>query len=190
MIHYHGGGAKPWPQKGTGRARHGSIRSPQWVEGGKVHGPKAPKSHYYMLPLAIRVYGLTHTLTIKYIQDDIHVVDNLDIPTDDPSYMTDLIKARGWGKSTLFVDSTDMFPTNITAATDAVQHLNLMPLYGLNVISMLKHETLVLTESAVDELTKKLIFALNRTDIQERSTLNNQGPKELQLNLEQYRPLV
>ena len=81
-IHYHqiksqfkmyttfsyGGGAKPWQQKGTGRARHGSTRSPQWVDGGKVFGPKAPKSHYYMLPFHTRVYGLTHTLTIKFIQ--------------------------------------------------------------------------------------------------------------------------
>jgi large subunit ribosomal protein L4 len=190
MIHYYGGGAKPWPQKGTGRARHGSTRSPQWVDGGKVFGPKAPKSHYYMLPLHQRVYGLTHTLTIKFIQDDIHIVDNLEIPTDDPQYILDLIKSRGWGKSTLFVDSSDIFPTNITAATDDIQHVNLMPVYGLNVISMLKHETLVLTESALEDLTRKLIFAVNRTDIIKRNAFNKSGPKELQLNLEQYRPLV
>jgi len=190
MIAKYGGGGKPWPQKGTGRARHGSIRSPQWVDGGKVFGPKAPKSHYYMLPRHLRIYGLTHTLTIKYIQDDIHVVDNLDIPTDEPSFLTDLIKTRGWGKSTLFIDTGDFFPTNITSATDDIQHVNLMPVYGLNVISMLKHETLVLTERAVDEITKKLIFALNRTDQDAKIKFNYTGPKEIQLNLEQYRPIV
>jgi len=117
-------------------------------------------------------------------------VDSLDIPTDDPQYIIDLIKSRGWGRSTLFVDTNDIFPTNITAATDSIQHANLMPVYGLNVLSMLKHETLVITERALEDLTKKLIFALNRTDQIERNKFNKEGSKELQLNLEQYRPLV
>jgi len=190
MIHWHGGGGKPWQQKGTGRARHGSTRSPQWKNGGKVFGPKAPKSYYYMLPRALRVFGLTHTLTIKFFQDDIKVVDDLEIPTDDPEFLQELVKQRGWGKSTLFVDTTDYFPTNITAATDEVNHFNLMPVYGLNVYSMLKHETLVLTERAVDDLTRKLIFALNRTDGYERCQFNQTGPVETELKLEQHRPLV
>jgi len=190
MIHWHGGGGKPWQQKGTGRARHGSTRSPQWKNGGKVFGPKAPKSYYYMLPRAMRVFGLTHTLTIKFFQDDIKVVDDLEIPTDDPEFLQELVKQRGWGKSTLFVDTTDYFPTNITAATDEVNHFNLMPVYGLNVYSMLKHETLVLTERAVDDLTRKLIFALNRTDGYERCQFNQTGPVETELKLEQHRPLV
>jgi len=190
MIHWHGGGGKPWPQKGTGRARHGSTRSPQWKNGGKVHGPKAPKSYFYMLPFASRVQGLTHTLTIKFLQDDIKVVDDLEIPTDEPEYLLELVRERGWGKSTLFVDTTDYFPKNITAATEEVNYFNLMPVYGLNVYSMLKHETLVLTERAVDDLTRKLIFALNRTDGYERSKFNVEGPKEKELKLEQYRPLV
>ena len=49
MIYTYGGGRKPWRQKGTGRARQGSRRAPQWINGGKPHGPKGPKSLYYML---------------------------------------------------------------------------------------------------------------------------------------------
>ena len=49
MIYTYGGGAKPWRQKGTGRARQGSRRAPQWINGGKVHGPRGPKPLYYML---------------------------------------------------------------------------------------------------------------------------------------------
>jgi len=191
MIHFYGGGAKPWPQKGMGRARHGSTRSPQWVNGGKAHGPRGPKSMYYMLPFAMRVYGLTNTLTVKFIQDDIHVVKDLEIPTDDPSYIKDLVLSRGWSASTLFVDAGDRFHKNITAATDDIDHINLMPVYGLNVLSMLKHQTLVLTEAAVDDLTRKLIFALNRTDLYKRGQINNYGRKEeLQLQMEKHRPVV
>jgi len=192
MIYWHGGGGKPWPQKGTGRARHGSIRGPQFRHGGKAHGPRGPKSLYYMLPYMLRLYGLTHTLTIKYIQDDIHVVRNLDIPSDDPEYITDLIRSRGWGKSTLIVEAGDRFPRNITAATDEIPHVNLMPVYGLNVLSMLKHHTLVLTEAAVDDLTRKLIFAQNRTDGMERNRLNQRGVVDLQqeIKMEKYRPVV
>jgi len=190
MIYSYGGGAKPWPQKGTGRARQGSRRAPQWINGGKVHGPKGPKSLYYMLPFSMRVYGLTHTLSAKMVQDDIHVVDSLDLPTDDPEYLLELTKERGWSDSVLFVDTDDIFPERITASTEDIPHMNLMPVYGLNVNSMIKHQTLVLTLRAVESLTAKLLYALNRTDGKERATLSKNGPKEMKLKMEKWRPVV
>ena len=126
MIYSYGGGAKPWQQKGTGRARQGSRRAPQWVNGGKVHGPKGPKSLYYMIPYHVRVYGLTHTLSAKMVQDDIHVVDSLEIPTEDPDYLEELVRERGWSNSVLFVDTEDIFPKNITASTEEIPHMNTM----------------------------------------------------------------
>nr|CAI5854961.1 unnamed protein product [Callosobruchus analis] len=99
-----GGGRKPWPQKGLGRARHGSIRSPLFRGGGVIHGPKSPTSHFYMLPFYTRVGGLTSTLSVKLAQDDLHVVDNLEIPTEESSFLEELVKARNWGPSVLFVD--------------------------------------------------------------------------------------
>lgn len=125
-----GGGRKPWPQKGTGRARHGSIRSPLWKGGGKAHGPRGPKPYFYMLPFHIRVAGLTATLSTKFAQDDLHIVDKLEIPTSEPSYIEQLIEERNWGPSVLFVDDYDIMPPNITLATDEIQHVNLMPVYG------------------------------------------------------------
>jgi len=190
MIYQYGGGGKPWPQKGTGRARQGSIRAPQWKDGGKVKGPKGPNSLYYMLPFAMRVNGLTNTLSVKMVQDDVHVVDNLDIPTSDPEYLIELAKERNWSNSVLFVDTEDKFPNEITASTEEIPHMNLMPLYGLNVNSMVKHQTLVLTVRAVENLTAKLLYALNRTDGKERAEINQNGPKELTLKLEKYRPVV
>ncbi|XP_076629421.1 mitochondrial ribosomal protein L4 [Colletes latitarsis] len=159
-----GGGRKPWPQKGMGRARHGSIRSPLWKGGGKAHGPRSPTPHFYMLPFFTRVAGLTSTLSVKLAQDDLYIVPDLEIPTEEPAFIEELIENRNWGPSVLFVDTNDIMPTNITAATDSIDHVNLMPAYGLNVYSMLKHNTLVLTERAARLLEDKLLYQMNRSD--------------------------
>ncbi|KRT79434.1 ribosomal protein, partial [Oryctes borbonicus] len=155
-----GGGKKPFPQKGLGRSRHGSIRSPLWRGGGIIHGPRSPTPHFYMLPFYTRVLGLVSTLSVKFAQDDLHVVNNLELPVDDPKFIEELVKSRNWGPSILFVDISDIMPRNITAATDTIKHVNLMPVYGLNVYSMLKHDTLVLTTEAVDLLEEKLLTHL------------------------------
>lgn len=190
MTYAYGGGAKPWPQKGTGRARQGSRRAPQWIRGGKAFGPRGPKSLYYMLPWHLRVYGLTHTLSTKMIQDDVHVVEDLELPTDDPEYMNELVRSRGWAPSVLLVDTEDTFPSNITAATEDINHINLMPVYGLNVNSMIKHETLVITRRAVEDLTVKLLHALHTTDCADKAGLCLKGPTELTLQMEKYRPVI
>ncbi|CAG0903580.1 unnamed protein product [Darwinula stevensoni] len=157
-----GGGRKPWPQKGTGRARHGSIRSPLWINGGSAHGPRGPESWFYMLPRHMRVNGLTAVLSTKFAQDDLKIVDNLNIPTDDQQYLGDLLESRHWGISALIVDEygaifTDIFPLNIAKAASTRKGVTLMPLYGLNVYSMLKHETLVLTLAALDRLEERIL---------------------------------
>src|ERR1700679_1812781 len=99
-----GGGKKPWPQKGTGRARHGSIRSPLFVAGGKSHGPRGPTTHFYMMPLSARVKGLCCALSVKLAQDDLKIVDSLEIPSTDPKYLQELAEERNWGLSILFID--------------------------------------------------------------------------------------
>lgn len=99
-----GGGRKPWPQKGLGRARHGSIRSPLFKGGGIIHGPHSPRPRFYMLPFYARVNGLTATLSVKLAQDDLHIVENLEIPTEEPQFIEELVKSRNWGPSVLLVD--------------------------------------------------------------------------------------
>lgn len=95
---------KPWPQKGLGKARHGSIRSPLFRGGGVSHGPRNPTTHFYMLPFFTRVQGLTSALSVKLAQGDLHVVRDLEIPTDDSGYIKDLIEKRNWGPSVLIID--------------------------------------------------------------------------------------
>lgn len=159
-----GGGRKPWPQKGLGRARHGSIRSPLWRGGGVVHGPRSPTTHFYMLPFYHRLLGLTSTLSVKLAQDDLHIVSDLNIPSDDEDFVHSLIEERIWGPSVLIVDADDVMPRNITAATEGIAHVHIIPAYGLNVYSMLKFDTLILTVAAVDLIQQKLLHHLHRSD--------------------------
>lgn len=159
-----GGGRKPWPQKGMGRARHGSIRSPLFKGGGRAHGPRSPTSHFYMLPFFTRVLGLTSTLSVKLAQDDLHVINDLEIPTEDPEFIRNLIAERKWGPSVLLIDTDDIVPRNIAIATENIQHVNILPAYGLNVYSMLKYETLAITVRAVKHIEDKILYHLNRND--------------------------
>ncbi|XP_053145168.1 39S ribosomal protein L4, mitochondrial isoform X2 [Hemicordylus capensis] len=152
-----GGGRKPWPQKGTGRARHGSIRSPLWHGGGVAHGPRGPTSYYYMLPMKMRVLGLKVALTVKLGQDNLHIVDSLEMPTSDPQYLMDLARYRHWGESALLVDVNEI-PENIMSAASGLKTITVVPAIGLNVHSMLKYETLVLTLDTISFLEEKLLW--------------------------------
>ncbi|NXT28088.1 RM04 protein, partial [Syrrhaptes paradoxus] len=90
-------------------------------------------------------------------QDDLQIVDSLEIPTADPRYLQDLARFRRWGRSVLIVDVNEI-PENIAAAAAGLKTINLIPALGLNVHSMLKHDTLVLTLDTVDFLEKKLLW--------------------------------
>uniref|UniRef100_A0A8U7P294 Large ribosomal subunit protein uL4m n=1 Tax=Corvus moneduloides TaxID=1196302 RepID=A0A8U7P294_CORMO len=124
-----GGGRKPWRQKGSGRARHGSIRSPLWRGGGIAHGPRGPTSYFYMVPMRVRVLALKVALTVKLMQDDLHVVDTLEVPTSDPRYLLELARVRRWGQSVLMVDVNE-FPENISAAAEGLKSITLIPALG------------------------------------------------------------
>lgn len=153
-----GGGRKPWKQKGSGRARHGSIRSPIWRGGGVSHGPRGPTSYYYMLPMKVRVQGLKVALSSKMAQDLLHVVDSLNVPTPDSQYLLDLIRHKRWGESVLIVDVGDEFPENLLQACVTLKSVNLIPAIGLNVHSLLKHEAVVLTLQTLRFLEEKLLW--------------------------------
>lgn len=153
-----GGGKKPWNQKGSGRARHGSIRSPIWRGGGISHGPRGPTSYYFMLPMKTRVMGLKVALSSKLAQDYFHVFDSLNLPTPDPHYLVDVLKHKCGGDSVLIVSGIDDIPENMLQATAGLKTVNIIPVIGLNVHSMLKHEVLVLTLDAIKFLENKLLW--------------------------------
>lgn len=88
----------------------------------------------------------------------------MEIPTDDPEYIRNLVNERKWGPSVLFVNFEDIVPRNITMATDQIGYYNIMPSYGLNVYSMLKHNTVVLTKSATEHIQDRILYNQNRMD--------------------------
>lgn len=158
-------GPRPWPQKGTGRARHRDKRSPIWIMGGWANPPRGPRTFYYHLDHQTRILGLASTLAVKHAQNDIKIIDTLeDFPSDDPKDLEQFLDNRRWGPSTLIVDVNPVFPRNISLASEGVLHVNLMPVMGLNVFSMLKHETLVLTVAALDSIEEKLTHHMIRLD--------------------------
>jgi len=155
-----GSKAKVWQQKGTGRARHGSKTVHIFLKGGKVHGLREYSSRYFFLNTNLRILGLTSMLSLKFAQDDLAVVDSLSLPSGDPEALRELVAARHWGPSVLFCDVNDIMPENITEATDAIPHYNLLPAYGLNVLSMVRHDTLVMTLDALRHVETKLLEAI------------------------------
>lgn len=149
-----GGGRKPWRQKGSGRARHGSIRSPIWRGGGVVHGPR-PKSYDYAFPKQVRRLGLRSALSVKLAQGDLCVVDSLQLSTHKTKELRSILERNEW-KSVLFVDGGDV-ERNMCLASSNLQAVQCLPSIGLNVYDMLKRQTVVLTVGAVRMLEERLL---------------------------------
>nr|CAB3263976.1 39S ribosomal protein L4, mitochondrial-like [Phallusia mammillata] len=172
------GRKKPWPQKGTGRVRQGSTVPPFWKKGGIAHGPRGPKSLYYNMSAEQLIKALAIALTIKRVQSDLLIVKDIDVPmpndvvaTQEPlhdnaltlkSSLEEILKARSIDRnSILFVHGTDA-PENLNLAVIDKRGWNTMPLVGLNVLSILKHDKLVLHLDILDELEEKLIWNMTR----------------------------
>jgi len=159
---------KPWPQKGLGKARHGSRLAPQWLGGGVAHGPRGPKSYFFMESFYQRILGLRTALTVKFHQNDLHIIDNLDLPTENPQYLEQILNERYWGPSVLFVDDVDNMPYNVTAAATKLKGITLMPTYGLNTYSMLKHNSLVMTTRSLDKIESKILFYMHNNQFRSK----------------------
>ena len=144
-----GGGKKPWRQKGTGHARQGSTRAPQWRHGGIVHAPK-PRDYSYSLNKKVRKLALKSALSDKVLSGDLIVLDELKLETYKTKVVADCLKAIGAGKKALIVlENNDAFAVksiaNIAGAKSA-------QINTINTYDIINADTLVIVKGAVAKL--------------------------------------
>jgi len=148
-----GGGKKPWKQKGTGRARAGSSRSPIWAGGGTIFGPQ-PRSYAYQLPKSARKAALRSVLAARHGEGKLVVVDTLSLSEPKTKQMVECLKGLGVEGSVLVVLASPN--EDMMRASRNLAKVKVLPLLGLNVYDVLKHKTLVITRDALEQLAARL----------------------------------
>jgi large subunit ribosomal protein L4 len=144
---------KPYRQKGTGNARQGSLRAPQFRTGGVVHGPVV-RSHAYSLNKKVRRLGLIHALSAKHAEGKLVVLDAAAAGEGaKTSAMAAKLKALGW-KGALVVDAS--VDEGFARATRNLPKVDVLPAIGANVYDILNHDVLALTRAGVAALTARL----------------------------------
>jgi len=141
--------AKMFRQKGTGRARHGSRKPTIFRGGGKAFGPK-PRSHAIDLPKKVRALALRHALSSKAKADALVVLESCELKETKTKALKSRFDKLGVG-SALIVDGAEVQESFARAARNIPQ-IDVLPVQGINVYDILKHDTLVLTKAALDAL--------------------------------------
>lgn len=144
-----GGGRKPWRQKGTGRARQGSIRAPHWRGGGTVHGPQ-PRSYAQRLPREVRRLAMRSALSDKLADGRLLVIERLAFDAPKTKAFLTLLSSLGIDRSVLFV--SDEFDENAFLSARNLPSVDMLPVMGVDVVSILRHDWLVLTRGAATQL--------------------------------------
>lgn len=148
-----GGGRKPWRQKGTGRARQGSIRSPQWVGGGTVFGP-TPRSYSYKLPKKVRRLALQSVLSQKVLEGKLVVVDELSFAAPSTKEFKSVLNNLKVDAKTLLV----LEGTNANAYFSArnLANVKVIDEGNVNVLDVVNYDTLVITKAALSTVEEAL----------------------------------
>ncbi len=142
-----GGGRKPWRQKGTGRARQGSIRSPQWRGGGIVFGP-TPRSYNIKLNRKVRRLALRSALSQKVVDAELKVIESLSVDTIKTKEFISVLDNLGLNKKTVFVVDASEDVEKAYLSMRNLKKVMLLSVETLNVYDILNSDNLVLTEKA------------------------------------------
>ncbi len=147
-----GSGKKPYRQKGTGRARAGSVTSPIWVGGGTIFGPK-PRDHSYKVPKKIRKAALRSALIKKLTEGKLMVVEAFDISEIKTKRFIEIMEKLGLTKALIIIDEHDR---NLELSARNVRGIKILMAGGLNVFDILKFDTIVITRGALETINKAL----------------------------------
>jgi len=143
-----GGGRKPWRQKGTGRARQGSTRSPQWTGGGVVFAPK-PRDFSFKLNKKLKRLALKSVLTDKVKQGNLVVLESLDLPEMKTKAMVNVCSSLELGKALIVMDGSN---TNVMMSARNIPTIKTAGVNTINVYDILNHESLVVTKAAIEKM--------------------------------------
>src|SRR4051794_9087041 len=158
-----GSGKKLWKQKGTGRARMGSIRSPLWRHGGTTHGPE-PRSYAYHLPKKMQIGALRSALSAKLRDGELKVIREFNVPDHKTKNMVSALRALEINRKVLLVDvlapATDGqqadLARNVVLSARNIEGAKLVPTRDVNVYDLLNHKHVLLTEAAARKLSEAL----------------------------------
>jgi large subunit ribosomal protein L4 len=148
-----GGGHKPWRQKGTGRARVGSNRSPLWRGGGVVFGPK-PRSYAYKVPKKVRRLALKMALSSKLANGQLLILDQYPFEAPKTKEFVKVLENLQVGKALFITAGEDEV---LTLSSRNVPYIQVMRTEGLNVYDILKYEYLVVFQPAISQIEERLV---------------------------------
>ena len=147
-----GGGKKPWRQKGTGRARAGSIRSPIWVGGGTTFGPQ-PRDYSYRLPRTARREALLSALSLKNLEGKIIVVDKFELEGAKTKLMVKALSELNVESAVIVIARSD---AKIERSARNLPKVKVLRVEGINVYDLLRYDHLILTQDALQGLEERL----------------------------------
>lgn len=144
-----GGGKKPWRQKGSGRARQGSIRSPQWIHGGVVFAPK-PRDYSQNISKTLRRVAITSVLTSKVKEDSMVVLDNIAFEAPKTKRMIEVLSnLKVNGKALMITENVEK---EVYRSSTNLKDVKVIPVNNINVYDLLKYENLIVTQGVVKRL--------------------------------------
>ncbi len=147
-----GGGKKPYRQKGTGRARQGTVSAPHYRGGGVVHGPH-PRSHAHKLPKKVRAAALRCALSRRCEESALTVFDAFTLPETKTKLFAGVMNTFEFGDLLLVIDGKD---ETVLKSARNLPKVTVLPVEGLNVYDILKHRNLAMTSAAVEKITARL----------------------------------
>ena len=148
-----GSGAKPWKQKGTGRARAGARQSPVWRGGGVAFGPR-PRDYSYNLPKKVRKLGLKMALSARFSEDQIVVLDALEMNAIKTKDFQSILTNLNVKNALVVIADHDQ---NVELSSRNIPRVKVLPTSGLNVYDVLLHEKLILVQSSLEKLDERLL---------------------------------
>ncbi|MFP3392994.1 50S ribosomal protein L4 [Brevibacillus sp. SIMBA_040] len=148
-----GGGRKPWRQKGTGRARQGSIRSPQWKGGGVVFGP-TPRKYGYKLNRKVRRLALKSALSTKVQNNELLVLEALNITAPKTKEMTAVLSSFKADRKVLIV--TSEYDQNVALSSRNIPGAKIVDAAGINVLDLVAHDKVIVTKEAIAKVEEVL----------------------------------